>query len=431
MKKVAFYTLGCKVNQVETESMEKLFSKDYEIVSFNEKADIYIINTCIVTNQSARKSRQMVSRARRRNENALIAVVGCYSQTDPEEVAKLIGVDVIIGTEYRNRIVELVEQAEKDKKQISIVKEIREKDHFDDLPANTDRDLTRAYIKIQEGCNQFCSYCIIPYARGPIQSRPMNSILKETKALAESGYSEVILTGIHVTSYGKDLDSGSLIEVIEKVAEIPGIKRIRLSSLEPRIITKDFLQRMKQTKKACDHFHMSLQSGSDKILKLMNRKYTRDEYKEKVELIREFFPEAGITTDIIVGFPGETEEDFQDTLDYVKELNFLRVHVFRYSKRDGTVAATMENQVPGDISQERSRKLIDLSERLTDEILNEYIGEKLDVLFEEENIDGFLYGYSRNYIRTKIPYNEKLTSKLVEVIGIERDGEELIVERRI
>ncbi len=323
MDKVAFYTLGCKVNQYETEAMEEIFEKnDYVIVNSDEIADIYVINTCTVTNLSDRKSRQFISRAKKLNKDAIIAVVGCYSQVSPDEVEKIEGVDVIIGTTERNRILELCEKAKVENQRINIVRNIKSQKEFEPINIDDIKSKTRAYIKIQDGCSQFCSYCIIPYARGPIRSRSLDEIVEETQKLANAGFKEVVLTGIHVASYGKDTDKTPLVKVLEEVGKVKGIDRIRLSSLEPTLIDENFMKSILKIGKVCDHFHLSLQSGSDTVLKRMNRKYTTSEYRNIVSIIRKYMPNAGITTDIIVGFPGETEDEFNETLDFVKEIGF-------------------------------------------------------------------------------------------------------------
>ena len=325
-------TLGCKVNQYESEAVEEIFrSRGYEKKQNN--ADIYVINTCTVTNMSDRKSRQMISRARRDNPEAVIAVMGCYSQVKPEEVAAIEGVDVVLGSRNKEEVVDLCENVLQNKKAIDKVLSFSETKTIEELEISNQEAMTRAYMKIQDGCNMYCSYCLIPYARGNIASRDMDSIKKEAERLAQNGYKEIVLTGIHVASYGKDLRNGiSLIDVIEEVSKTEGIERIRLSSMEPRHITREFLERMKATGKACDHFHLSLQSGSDDILRAMNRKYDTKIFKEKVNLIREVFPNAGLTTDIIVGFPTETEKNHEETKDFVKEIKFAKTHLFKYSK---------------------------------------------------------------------------------------------------
>ncbi len=415
MKTVAFHTLGCKVNQYETEAMEELFEKnDYSIVSENDIADIYVINTCTVTNLSDRKSRQFIRKAKKLNTKSIVAVVGCYSQVSPDEVAKIEGVDVIIGTSDRNRIVELCERAMNSEEKINIVRNIKNYKEFEKINIDDIKSKTRAYIKIQDGCNQFCSYCIIPYARGPIRSRVCDDIIEETMKLANAGFKEIILTGIHVASYGKDLKDIPLIDVIKKIGSIDGIERIRLSSLEPTIIDEEFMKSIVDIGKVCDHFHLSLQSGSNSVLERMNRKYTSEIYKEKVDLIRKYMPEAGITTDIIVGFPGETEEEFKETYDFVNEIKFSRIHVFKYSPRKGTPAAKYENQIEGNIKNDRSDKLIKLGEELAGEFMSKFINKNLDVLYEETNksIANQYEGYTTNYIRVAVTSDISLIGEI-------------------
>lgn len=431
MNTVAFYTLGCKVNQYETEAMEELFEKNgYKIVDENELADIYVINTCTVTNLSERKSRQFISRAKKRNKDAIIAVVGCYSQVAPDEVSKIEGVDVIIGTTDRNKVVELCEKAKTKKEKINIVKNIKAHKEFESIKIKDIKSKTRAYIKIQDGCNQFCSYCIIPYARGPIRSRDLEDIINETKSLADVGFKEIVLTGIHVASYGKDKKDISLIEVLEEVGKIDKIERIRLSSLEPTLINHDFMDRLVKIGKVCDHFHLSLQSGSPTVLKRMNRKYTPELYKANVDIIRQYMPNAGITTDIIVGFPGETEEEFQETYDFVKEIGFSRIHVFKYSPRRGTPAAKYENQVDGNVKNIRSEKLISLGEELMKRFNSNFIGSSLSVLFEEKSKkdEDYMEGYTSNYIRVKAKKDLGLIGKVVDVKIIEGKDDYLVGE---
>lgn len=431
MLKVAFYTLGCKVNQYETEAMEELFErKGYEIVGEDEIADIYVINTCTVTNLSERKSRQFISRAKKKNRDALIAVVGCYPQVAPEEVAKIEGVDVIVGTTDRNKIVELCEKAIANKEKINVVRNIRTQKEFESINIKEVKSKTRAYIKIQDGCNQFCSYCIIPYARGPIRSRDLDDIIKEANNLADAGFKEIVLTGIHIASYGKDKRDISLIDVLEEVGKIDKIQRIRLSSIEPTLINREFMERVVKIGKVCDHFHLSLQSGSPTVLKRMNRKYTPQQYKEIVNIIRDFMPNAGITTDIIVGFPGETEEEFNETYNFVREIGFSRIHVFKYSPRRGTPAAKFENQVDGNVKNIRSDKLISLGEELMKEFHSKFIGSTLSVLFEEKSKKDkdYMEGYTTNYIRVKAKKDLQLIGEIVDVRIKEAKDDYLIGE---
>lgn len=430
MKKVKFSTLGCKVNQYETEAMAELFvKKGYEITE-DYNCDVFVLNTCTVTNLSDRKSRQQISKIRSENSDAIIAVVGCYSQVSPDEIENIEGVNVILGTKYRKEIVELCELAKSSNKIINKVENIGKNREFEELTINTEHSMTRAYIKIQEGCSQFCSYCIIPYARGPIRSRNIRDIVLEAKRLADNGFKEIVLTGIHVASYGKDLENDDigLIDVIEDIGQIDKIKRIRLSSLEPRIVDKQFLDRLSKVEQFCDHFHLSLQSGSDSILQSMNRKYDTDLYKKTINLIREYYPNAAITTDIIVGFPGETDEDFEKTLNFVDKIQFSKIHVFKYSNRKGTVASKMKNQVSGVVKKERSKLLIEKSKYYTDKFLDNMLNQPIKVLFESKNDDGYIKGYTTNYIRVKREYNPNLSNKIIDVICNRRENEELVCE---
>lgn len=418
MKKVAFFTLGCKVNQYETEAMEENFEKNgYSIVNDSEVADIYVINTCTVTNLSDRKSRQFISKAKKNNSNATIAVVGCYSQVSPGEVSGIPGVDVIIGTTDRDRIVELCERAKENNEKINIVRNIKTQKEFEKINIEDIKSKTRAYMKIQDGCNQFCSYCIIPYARGPIRSRKIEDIIDEAKNLANVGFKEVVLTGIHVASYGKDIKDIDLVHVLREVGKIEGIERIRLSSIEPTLITDEFMKSMVKIGKVCDHFHLSLQSGSDTVLNRMNRKYTTKEYKNIVNTIRKHMPDAGITTDIIVGFPGETDEEFEETYKFVEEIGFSRIHVFKYSPRKGTPAAKYENQIDGNIKNKRSEDLIALGDRLMKEFNERFIGRTMSMLVEEESKKEkeLMEGYTTNYIRVKVEKDNNLLSNIIDV----------------
>jgi threonylcarbamoyladenosine tRNA methylthiotransferase MtaB len=355
----------------------------------------------------------------------VIAVVGCYSQVSPSEVEKIDGVDVIIGTSDRRRIVELCERAMDTNEIINVVQNIKTYKKFEKIDIDDIKSKTRAYIKIQDGCNQFCSYCIIPYARGPIRSRAIDDIIEETKKLSHAGFKEVILTGIHVASYGRDLKNIQLIDIIEQIGNIDGIERIRLSSVEPTLINEEFMKSIARVGKVCDHFHLSLQSGSNSVLKRMNRKYTSEIYKEKVELIRKYMPDAGITTDIIVGFPGETDEEFKETCDFVNEIKFSRIHVFKYSPRKGTPAAKYPDQIDGNVKNERSDKLIELGNKLAFEFMNRFKDRNLDVLFEEANKNNIdLHeGYTTNYIRVAANSNISIIGEIksTRIVDIQND----------
>ena len=421
-------TLGCKVNQYESEAVEELFlNKGFEKASQN--ADIYVINTCTVTNMSDRKSRQMISRARKDNPEAILAVMGCYSQVKPEEVAAIEGVDIVLGSRNKENVVELCEDMLQNKGAMDQVIATSETKTYEELQISNQTEMTRAYLKIQDGCNMYCSYCLIPYARGNIVSRDISSIVDETKRLAHNGFKEIVLTGIHVSSYGKDFEDGSeLIDVIEAVADVDGIERIRLSSMEPRHITLDFLERMKATQKACDHFHLSLQSGSDDVLKAMNRKYDTAMYKEKCDLIRQVFPNAGLTTDLIVGFPGESEDNHQETMDFVDDIKFAKTHLFKFSPREGTRASIMKDQINGNIKKQRLHDLEEIEERNRIAFLESQLGKTLSVLIESKSdLEGYSGGYSTNYLKVNIkediPSNTIVDVKITDIKNGELVGE--------
>ena len=425
MKKVGFYTLGCKVNQYETQAMIEMFKKSgYEIVDFEECADVYVINTCTVTSFGDKKSRQIIRRAKRNNPEAIVAVVGCYSQVSPEEVEKIDGVDIIAGTGERTKLVSLVETVDKSKK-IRSVSDIMKQREFEETGFITYSERTRAFIKIQEGCDRFCSYCIIPYARGPVRSRSKESILQEVRNLVDNGLKEVVLTGIHLTSYGKDLKNVSLIEVIEAVNKIYGIERIRLGSIDRGLITEDFILKIKESEKLCPHFHISLQSGSDSVLKRMNRKYNAKEYKTKVDMLRKGIQDVSITTDIIVGFPGETTQEFNETYKFLDEISFSKMHIFKYSPRKGTPASKYPGQIDAAIKEERSNILLELSNRKEAEFNSKYIGNAMQVLFEQESKydENYLEGHTENFIRVAANVGRDSINQIIEVklIRIEKD----------
>ena len=398
MKNLAIQTLGCKVNQYESEAISQLFQNaGYSIVSDLDIADVCVINTCSVTNMSDRKSRQLIRKCVNAKNKPLVVVTGCYSEAKPEEAAMIEGVSVVIGTNNKNEILSLVEKTlETGGKTIEIFPENKDSS-FNFAPVSDYLEKTRAIIKIQDGCNSFCSYCIIPYVRGRCRSRNPDDILAEAVSLAKNGYKELVLAGIHVCRYGTDLDGITFTELLSQLENVKGIERIRLSSIEPSAFTDDFFEFYKKTKKLCPHFHISLQSGSNAVIERMNRHYTREAFIEIVRKLREIKVITTITTDVIVGFPGETEEEFNDTLDLISKVKFLKVHVFKYSKRAGTKAAEMENQINGTISEQRSKKAIKLSEETEAEVLREYIGKTLNILFEEEK-NGYMYGISENYI---------------------------------
>lgn len=418
MKKVAFHTLGCKVNQYETQAMTEMFEKaGYLVVVDTEFADVYVINTCTVTNVGDKKSRQFIRRVKRNNPHAVIAVVGCYAQTAPKEVLEVEGVNVVIGTNDRNKIVELVESCNVDEK-INMVDDIMKVKEFEEMSVKDIKEKTRAFLKIQEGCNQYCSYCIIPYARGPIRSRKKSEIIKEIRNLVDHGFKEVVLTGIHVASYGKDLkEKNALLEILKEVNKIEGLERIRLSSLEPTLFTDEFLHELSKVSKLCEHFHLSLQSGCDGILKKMNRKYTTAEYSEIVKKIRQVYPKVALTTDIIVGFPGETDEDFQETYRFVEEIAFSSIHVFKYSPRKGTPAASFKGQVDGKAKHIRSEKLIALGGTLQKDYYQQFIGSVKTVLFEtlSKEKKGYIEGYTDNYLKVLAQGDITIEGKLENV----------------
>lgn len=417
MKTVAFYTLGCKVNQYDTEAMAELFEKSgYEVVSSTEKADVYIINTCTVTNLGDRKSRQFIRRSKKNNPDSIIAVVGCYAQTAPEEVLAIEGVNLVIGTDERNKIVQLVEKIDKENK-LNYVNDIMSVNKFEELSIEEIKGKTRAFLKIQEGCNQFCAYCIIPYARGPIRSRRPENIIEEVKRLSQNGFKEIVLTGIHIASYGKDLKDIDLIDIIKEVHNIEGIERIRLSSVEPTLLTEEFIEEITKLPKFCPHFHISLQSGCDETLKRMNRKYTTDQYRKIVKKLRASIPDIAITTDIIVGFPGESEEEFCQTFNFVQEMELSQIHVFKYSPRKGTPAAKFKNQIPSKIKNYRSEKMIKLGEKMMRRYREKFINEDIDVLFEDilDKDKRIITGFTSNYIKVAAKGSKNLIGEILPV----------------
>ena len=413
MKTVAFCTLGCKVNQYETNAMmQKMIEAGYEVVDFETKADIYIINTCTVTNMADKKSRQMLRRVKEINPEAILVAVGCYAQVAKEKLEQIPEIDLILGINEKNDIVKYVEQASKN----TYVSDVLHQTEFLDFGDVTYTEKTRAVIKVQDGCNQFCSYCIIPYARGRIRSRKPESVIKEITDVAKEGIKEVVITGIHIASYGKDFNTEyRLIDLLEEIQKVDGIQRIRLGSLEPTLITEEFVTRLKELSKICDHFHLSLQSGCDETLKRMNRKYTTDQFRHVVELLRNAYPEVHLTTDVIVGFPGETEEEFNKTYEFLKEIKFYKMHVFKYSPRSGTVAAKMPNQIDGNIKEERSNKLIELSDKNEEEYNQKYIGKEVEVLLEEREVE-YLKGHTTNYMVVKMKTNADLENTIQKVV---------------
>lgn len=405
---VAIHSLGCKVNSYEAESMEQLLKQaGYTIVPFDENitADIYIINTCSVTNIADRKSRQMLHKSKKINPDAIVVAAGCYVNADTKKAAEDNAVDIVLGNNCKINIVEALENYYKDKNNSGMVVDFKEKQEYEELKLDEVSTHTRAYIKIQDGCNQFCSYCIIPYTRGRIRSRDIDEIEEEVTKLVSKGFKEVVLTGIHLTSYGVDNNKGSLLEVIMRLDKIEGLQRIRLGSLEPRVITEEFAKTLSSSKKICPHFHLSLQSGCDTVLKRMNRKYTTQEYYDKCCILRKYFNNPAITTDVIVGFPQETEEEFEATKVFLEKVHFYEMHIFKYSRRKGTVADRMEGQVDEKVKTQRSAILLELENKMSKEYRQQHIGKTEEVLIEEivsENGKDYFMGFTPDYIRVKI-----------------------------
>lgn len=427
MKKAALHNLGCKVNAYETEAMQHILeAAGYEIVPFTEKADVYVINTCSVTNIADRKSRQMLHKAKKNNPHAVVVAAGCYVQTKEAEAALDESIDIIIGNNKKHELVKLLEKFEAEKKQeetkqnrkaqlASIADINHEKQEYEELYLERTAEHTRAFLKVQDGCNQFCSYCIIPFARGRVRSRKAEDVLGEVRRLAEHGYREVVLTGIHLSSYGADTGD-SLLHLIELVHEVEGMKRIRLGSLEPRIVTEDFVKRLSRLEKICPHFHLSLQSGCDTVLARMNRRYDTAEYEAGCQMLRKYFSHPAITTDVIVGFPGETEEEFQITKEYLERIHFYEMHIFKYSRREGTKAAAMKNQVPEQEKTRRSAILLDLEKKMSEEFRNAYLGETVTALLEEKmEFEGKTYftGYTKEYVKVAFEAGSDLTNQFV------------------
>lgn len=439
-KVVRFVTLGCKVNQYETNAMaQKFLEKGYQIIEEitpeNEdiKPDICIINTCTVTNMSDRKSRQMLRRMKEKNPSTIVVAVGCYAQVAKKELAKIPEIDLVLGNNEKVEIVKYVEEYINNHINNVELDDVMYSKEFSDFGDVTYTEKTRAVIKIQDGCDRFCSYCIIPYARGRVRSRKPENIISEITQIASKGIKEVVITGIHIASYGKDftmskdnkLTNYRLIDLLEEINEIQGIQRIRLGSIEPLLITVEFVERLKKLEKICHHFHLSLQSGCDETLKRMNRRYTTEQFKEIVRLLRNAYSDVNLTTDIIVGFPGETDEEFNKTYQFLKEIKFYKMHVFKYSPRKGTKAAVMPNQINGDIKEERSKKLIELSDRNEIEYNKSYNGKNVEVLFEEEK-DGMYKGHTQNYIMVYCQSKEKLDNKIIDVVCEKAEKEHII-----
>jgi len=424
-KTVSFFTLGCKVNQYETEAMAEIFkSLGYDVVGFDEYADVYVINTCTVTGRGDMKSRQEIRKAKKINPDSVVAVVGCYSQVASNEVLNIPEVNVVLGTKNKGEIVKLVEKAANANK-VNAVEDIFKDRKFEELKISAQEGHTRAYLKIQDGCNQYCTYCIIPYARGPIRSRKPNDIFDEVKRLRDNGYKEVVLTGIHVASYGKDLENVDLLDIIKMIHEIEGIERIRLSSIEPTFLTEDFVREVSLLPKFCRHYHISLQSGSDSVLKRMGRRYTTSEYKRIVERVRKYIEDVAITTDVMVGFPGETEREFNETYEFAKDIEFSKMHVFKYSRRAGTKAADYPDQIKNSVKEERSKILIKLSEECELKFYKKFLGSTLNVLFEQRTkaLNDYVEGLTDNYIRVAVKSDLNIKNKIlpVKLIDLKKD----------
>ncbi len=418
MKKAALHNLGCKVNAYETEAMQHLLEEaGYEIVPFTQKADVYVINTCSVTNMADRKSRQMLHKAKKNNPDSIVVAAGCYVQTSEKEVLNDLSVDIVIGNDRKHDLVRLLEEYSLDSVN-DTVDDINDGKHdFEELFIDQTKEHTRAFIKVQDGCNQFCSYCIIPYARGRVRSRRFENVIAEVERLAANGFKEVVLTGIHLSSYGVDFEEATgLLELIQAVNAVKGIERIRLGSLEPKIVTEHFASELSKLDKICPHFHLSLQSGCDETLKRMNRKYTTKEYERGCELLRKYFVHPAITTDVIVGFPGETEEEFEQTKAYLEHIHFYEMHIFKYSKRKGTRAAVMPDQIDEQIKAARSEKLIALGHDMSKEFRKFYIGKNEEVLFEEKAVIGdkeYFVGYTKEYVKVAKKTAENLENQIV------------------
>lgn len=430
--KVALFTLGCRVNSYESEAMAEKFIKDgYEVVDFEDFADVYVINTCTVTNMGDKKSRQMISRARRKNPDAIIAVVGCYSQIASDDVAKIEGVDVVLGSRNKGEVVYWVNRTREEKKQIVEVNDVLRNKNFEELAINEYQDKTRAFLKIQDGCNKFCTYCLIPFARGAVCSKSPETILKEVKELSKNGFKEIILSGVHTASYGVDLkEDWNLVRVLKEIDKVHGIERIRIGSIDPNFFTDEVIEDVSTIEKLCPHFHLSLQSGCDATLRRMNRKYTAEDYKRAVDSLRRHMKDVSITTDVIVGFPGESQEEFEATYKFLSEIKLSKMHIFKYSKREGTKAAEMPFQVDGNLKEERSKRLIDLNEKLEVEFMGKFIGREMKVLFEElhgENNNQYV-GYTENYMKVVAESMEDVSGKIIKTKLLKVEGEHIIGE---
>ena len=427
--KVAFFSLGCKVNQYETNAMaQKFIENGFLVVDFEESADVYIVNTCTVTSIADRKSRQMLRRAKEHNKDAIVVACGCYAQVAAKEIEEIDEVDLVIGNNEKKDIIKIIEEYRNNKENKEIVSDVMYKEEYVEFGPTTYTEKTRAVIKVQDGCDRFCSYCLIPFARGHIRSRAIDNVIEEVEKIVEDGFKEVVITGIHVASYGRDFKDGTtLIDLLEKINAVEGLQRIRLSSIEPVIMTDDFIERLSKLDKVCDHFHLSLQSGCTETLKRMNRRYTADEFMEATQRLRSKFPNAALTTDVIVGFPGETDEEFEKTYEFLKKIKFYHMHVFKYSPRKGTKAAVMPNQIDSKIKEIRSKKLIELSDANELEYNKSYIGKEVEVLFEEREED-YYKGHTKNYMVIKYKTDEELENKIKVVKIIDANEECLIAQ---
>lgn len=433
MKKAAFHNLGCKVNAYETEAMQQLLeAAGYETVSFDEEADVYVINTCSVTNMADKKSRQMLHRAKKKNKDAVVVAAGCYVQAAKEELLKDSAVDLVIGNNKKKDLAKILDRYFLEHRKQEEVIDISTSQEYEELHITNIADHTRAFIKVQDGCNQFCSYCIIPYTRGRVRSRRLEDVIEEVTGLAEKGYKEIVLTGIHLSSYGVDFEAEKqikLLDLIIAIDQVQGIERIRLGSLEPRIVTEEFAQTLAAIKTICPHFHLSLQSGCDATLKRMNRHYTAAEYLSRCDILRKYFDQPAITTDVIVGFPGETEEEFQVTKEFLEKVHFYEMHIFKYSKREGTKAATMEDQVPEQVKTKRSDELLALEAQLSLSYRKSFIGKETEVLLEERAKLGdtdCMIGHTKEYVKAAVPFQTGLKNKTVRGVFSEMATEEVL-----
>lgn len=429
-KKVATYTLGCRVNVFETEAIANSFlSKGYEIVDFEEFADVYIINTCTVTNVGDKKSRKTLRKAKKVNPNGIVVAAGCYAQVSPEEVQKIDEVDLVVGTSDKSKIIDFVEEYLETQVKKSYVNNIMSVRKFEEMELEEYHDKTRAFLKIQDGCDRYCSYCLIPYARGRVRSNPLEKIEAQVKELVKNGFKEVILSGIHISSYGKDLKSHNLVDVIEALSKIEGLQRIRIGSIEPIFFTEGVLERLKSIDKFCPHFHLSLQSGCDETLKRMNRRYTSKEYKDVVDKIREAFEDASITTDIIVGFPGETDGEFDETFEFMSSIRLSKLHIFKYSERKGTKAESLPHKVDSKKKDERSKILSELDYICEKEFMEKHIGREMRVLIEEEK-EGIFTGYTENYIKVGVKSEKDITGQIL-LCSLEKIEQDMVFSKLI